>query len=399
MKTGPDGRLDLAYCLNVHPGESWAENVEAMQTHVPAVREAVAPGMAFGLGLRVGSRALRELREGNARAEAADWFRQADLYPFTINGFPYGEFHRASVKETVYQPDWQTAERRDYTIGLGGLLADWLPEGGEGSISTVPGSYAVWITRPDQAGAMARNLAETALAFARLEETTGRLVHLGLEPEPDCFLQTTAETIRFFEEVLLREGTAHLMQTAGMDRGRAETVLRRHAGVCFDTCHLALQEENLADSFRAFGRAGLRISKVQISCALEIDPTSEGWEALRPFVEPVYLHQVKALRRDGGLASWPDLPPALEDGPALSEELRRARVHFHVPLFFGGAGPLRSTSSTLTPEFFEVLRRGDCRHVEIETYTFDVLPASIKPATLTESLIREYQWLLPRLRE
>ena len=52
---------------------------------------------------------------------------EQNLYVFTINGFPYGCFHGARVKENVYVPDWRTPERRDYTNLLADILADLLP--------------------------------------------------------------------------------------------------------------------------------------------------------------------------------------------------------------------------------------------------------------------------------
>ncbi len=389
--------LHLTYCLNIHPGESWAENFAAIREKAVAVKQRVAPGEWFGLGLRIAHQAASELNASeDLRAEALDFFGANELYPFSINGFPYGRFHAGPVKENVYAPDWRTAERLDYTLHLADLLAGWLPPQVEGSISTVPCSFKRWIETGDDVRALAHHLAGAVAYLAALEEDTGRLIHLGLEPEPDCYLETTRETIAFFNDVLLLTGAAEVSRIAGCSRAESESLIRRHLGVCFDTCHVALQFEDLTQSLRAYLAEDIRISKVQLSAALRVEAKPESWEALRPFAEPVYLHQVKARGQNGARFSWSDLAPALAEFPT-HPGIEEARVHFHVPLFFAGAGALQSTADALTPEFFRALRDGACLHLEIETYTFDVLPPEVHPGDVVKSIAREYEWVREKL--
>lgn len=391
-------RIDLTYCLNVHPGQTWAAQREAIETCSLRIKQEISAEASFGLGLRIAAEAARELESEELRREGKEFFRRNDCYPFSINGFPYGMFHGGAVKEKVYLPDWQNEKRRDYTCRLARLLAEWLPEGSSGSISTLPGSYKSWINRESEIAAMVHNLLETVLVLDEIRAETGREIHLGLEPEPDCYFETTAETIAFFEDHLWPDGIELIRSRTGRSRAEAEAMLRRHLGVCFDTCHLALQFEDLADSWRRLGKAGIRISKVQLSNALEVRAVPEGWNRLGPFVEPVYLHQVKARHKaGGGVIGWPDLPAALLALPKAGGDLDVLRVHFHVPLFFEGGGGLGTTAACLTPEFFRLVRGGDCPHVEIETYTYHVLPQEIRPPTLEESVIREYRWVLERL--
>ena len=389
--------LHLTYCLNIHPGESWADNFTAIREKTTAVKALVAADQWFGLGLRLSHHAASKLIGDPALIdEAREFFAEHQLYPFTINGFPYGRFHQGPVKENVYSPDWRTPERRDYTMQLADIFTNFLPPTVDGSISTVPGSFKPWIETDDDKKVMARNLAAVVAHFAAVRDKTGQEIHLGLEPEPDCFLETTAETISFFNEYLLRSGTEELQRILGCNPTQAEETMRRHLGVCFDTCHVALQFEDLVDSWRAYRSAGIRISKVQLSAALHTDCDRESLEALKKFIEPVYLHQVKGWSESGTKFAWFDLPDALDELPNFPD-VKYVRVHFHVPLFFGGAGPLQSTSAELTPEFFQELRNGDCSHLEIETYTFNVLPAEVNPGDMVKSIAREYAWVLQKL--
>jgi hypothetical protein len=389
--------LHLTYCLNIHPGESWAENLAALKEKTVAIKQAVAPGQWFGVGLRIAHQAAEELsNNAELRAQALEFFGANEIYPFTINGFPYGRFHAGPVKENVYAPDWRTPERLHYTMQLADLLCGWLPDEIDGSISTVPCSFKPWMSDNTHLVELVNNLAAAVAYLAALHEDTGREIHLGLEPEPDCYLETTAETISFFKEILFTAGTQEVARILKCYRSDAEAMMRRHLGVCFDTCHVALQGEDLTESLRAYQFEGIRISKVQISAALRTASNAESWDALRPFAEPVYLHQVKGRSRAGAIFSWYDLPAALEELPDFPD-VQELRVHFHVPLFFTGAGPLQSTVDTLTPDFFQELRKGVCSHLEIETYTFDVLPPELRTGDVVKSVAREYAWVMDHL--
>ena len=396
MRLSQTPPLFLTYCQNIHPGETWEEHFEALATKAVAVQHALAPPEAFGLGLRLSATAASELTHPQALQQGRELFQSQNLYPFSINGFPYGKFHKGPVKSNVYAPDWRTAERLKYTLELGHTLAAWLPEGVDGSISTVPGSYAPWIQTRGQQLEMARNLGAVAVEFSKIEDQTGRLLHLGLEPEPDCFLETTAQTVEFFEGSLEQGAVEHIRSSLGVSAAKALELLRRHIGVCFDTCHVALQYENLTEALLTYERAGIRISKIQLSAALRTPATPEGVEALKAFREPTYLHQVKGLHHNGTVQSWPDLPEAIE---ALSDphSLEEIRVHFHVPLFLSPAAPLLSTADALDASFWDWVRKGGCPHLEIETYTFDVLPKEVHPGDIVESISREYRWVLDML--
>ncbi|HWB61307.1 MAG TPA: metabolite traffic protein EboE [Chthoniobacteraceae bacterium] len=387
MRISDKPPLHLTYCLNVHKGESWEENFVAIREHAMAVRDRVAEGKPFGLGLRLSARAAQELLAPGKLEEARDFFAANNLYAFTINGFPYGQFHAGRVKENVYKPDWRTAERRDYTLALAKILAVLLPEGMDGSISTVPCAFKGWIESDADVEQVVANLVDCAQALHEIREKTGKEIHLGLEPEPCCYLETTEETVRFFKESLFRLGAKKL----------PEEILRRHIGVCFDTCHVAIQFENLAESLARYAAEGIRISKIQVSAALRGHCDAAQLQELQEFCEPVYFHQVKARTASGEILSWNDLPEALDELPS-HKEARELRVHFHVPLFVERYWALGSTGSLLTPEFFAAVRAGGTTHLEIETYTFDVLPEDLRAGGITHSIAAEFHWLLAKMK-
>ncbi len=191
----------LAYCANVHRGETWPETFAALERYAPAVRERVCPRRPYAIGLRLSAQAARELGEGRALAEFQRWLERNDFYVFTVNGFPFGRFHGQRVKEQAYAPDWTTPERLDYTNRLFDLLAQLLPPGVEGSVSTVPGSFKEFIRTEEQGRAARENIFQCVKHIHRRTETCGRVLHLGLEPEPLALLETTAETVEFFDRL------------------------------------------------------------------------------------------------------------------------------------------------------------------------------------------------------
>ncbi|TAN35981.1 MAG: sugar phosphate isomerase [Verrucomicrobia bacterium] len=383
MKLRENPPLHLTYCLNIHPGETWAENLAAIRQYAVAVKQRIAPAKPFGLGLRLSAAAAETLRVPTVRRALRTELDALGLYVFTINGFPFGQFHGTRVKEQVYAPDWRTRERLEYTCLLADILADLLPDGVSGSISTLPGSFKPWIHGADDEQTMTKNLVACARHLIEIEARTGREIQLGLEPEPWCWIETTDEALRFFGEPL----------RAACVGGRECEGVRRHLGVCLDTCHAAVQFESPLMALRRYRAAGIHVSKIQLSAALDV----KGWScsALRPFDEPVYLHQTKARLRDRSLLAWPDLSFALDATDARTD-IERLHVHFHVPLFWPGSASLHSTAAELDEPFF----RAACaatEHLEVETYTFSVLPEAMRAGGVVECIRRELEWAQERI--
>src|SRR3954468_20059378 len=243
--------IHLAYCTNIHRGESWEQTFDTLQKYTLAVRDRVAPNQPYAIGLRLGDQASRQLSDRATLTTFQRWLDQNNCYVFTINRFPYGSFHGARVKEQVYAPDWTTEDRVAYTNRLFDLLAELVPAGIEGSVSTVPCSFKEFITTPEQVAAMRANLWRSVEHIARVSEKSGKMLHLGLEPEPLCYLETTAETVEFFGQMRAEHPKD--------DR------LTRFLGVNYDACHLAIEYEKPDAALERFTSQGIRISKLHFS--------------------------------------------------------------------------------------------------------------------------------------
>jgi hypothetical protein len=381
--------IHLAYCTNVHRGQNWEETLKSLQKYALAMRRRVCPRGPFAIGLRLGSRAATELARGNTLLQFKRWLRKNDCYVFTINGFPYGRFHGAAVKENVYRPDWTSPDRLAYTNLLFELLAELLPDGVEGSVSTLPGSFKDFVKTSAQASAIRRNLWRSVEHVSRLSERTGKKLHLGLEPEPLCYLENSAETISFFQR----------MRADCKNDPRLEEFL----GVNYDCCHFAVEYEEPEKVLAAFQKAGIRISKIHLSSALKTAASPKALAALEKFSDEVYLHQVIERSGRGRLKYFRDLPEALAANAKLkikNSKLPEWRIHFHVPLHALAMRPFQTTNDHLLVALDWLAKDPRrCSHLEMETYTWEVLPQELKSRSVVQQIASEYEWTLARLAE
>ncbi|MEU0566179.1 metabolite traffic protein EboE [Nonomuraea sp. NPDC005983] len=352
----PDGStVHLAYCTNVHPAED-LPGIHAQLTGFAARVRHVLGVDRLGIGLWLPHGAARTLLADGAellRLRAA--LDRLGLEVVTLNGFPYRGFHDEVVKYRVYYPDWSSPERARYTLDLAEILARLLPDDvAEGTISTLPLAWRTEWTADSATTAMA-NVHAVAEGLRALAERTGKLIRLGFEPEPGCIVETTPQATRLLADV---------------DRD--------HLGVCLDACHLAVGFEAARDAVNL----GLPIVKVQASCALEAPPG--GQAALAPFDERRFLHQTRAPS-----GTVDDLEAALAGGLPREE---RWRVHFHMPLHAAPPPPLTTTAPYLRELLHALFGGGSplTRHVEVETYTWNVLPAT--PVDLVEGIAAELDW-------
>ncbi|WP_225839766.1 metabolite traffic protein EboE [Streptomyces sp. NK08204] len=349
----PDGQtIHLGYCTNVHAGEELPEIVGQLDTYAVTARRLLGADR-LGVGLWLAAPVAAQLAADPA---AVDRLRRdldaRGLEVVTCNGFPYRAFHAPVVKHAVYQPDWLTDERMAYTVDLARVLAGLLPDdAARGSVSTLPLAWRTPWTARHRAAAGGR-LAELADRLQAVHARTGRLIRVGFEPEPGCVLESTEQ---------VAEGLS------GVDT--------RYLGVCLDLAHLACGWEEPGAALARLAGAGLPVVKVQVSAALEADdPEQAGTSAaLRGYAEPRFLHQTRSAA--GHAAD--DLADALDAGfPGPW------RVHYHVPLHAAPQPPLHATLDVLR-DALAVLVGGDralCDHLEVETYTWNVLPPAQRPS-------------------
>lgn len=379
--------LRTAYCSNVHAGADLVETRSNLQNYAGRVKQIFSPSETMGVGLWLSSETSKELLANTSRTEIQNFqqlLADTGIDAFTFNGFPFGNFHQPVVKKDVYLPTWHQAARFEYTRDLIQLIQQFSTSR-ELSISTMP---LTWGDPPAAKGYLAeaaRHLREIAQICHRVEQETGRLIHVCIEPEPGCELQYSRDVVRFFEKYLLRADQ--------------EAVTRRHIRVCHDVCHAVVMCESQSDVLAAYKSAGILVGKVQISSAVVVDfdsispsERSTAMSQLASFAEDRYLHQTTIQQSGGETQFFEDLPIALQTVSNPEQASGTWRIHFHVPVYLQNFGLLRASQAEIIEcvkccrEFSEV------NHFEVETYAWNVLPNELQQQDLAVGIAQEMQW-------
>ncbi len=363
----------LAYCTNVHPGETLARTKSMLDQHAVRVRALAAPDEMLGIGLWLSAQSARELLlEADGIARFRDWLRERAIAVRTINGFPYGDFHGETVKTRVYHPHWADPNRSLFTLDLAKILAQLVePATPTASISTVPLGWRADFTNEGcgaSVGLAAAQLEWIASKLAETEDATGVRITLDLEPEPGCLLDRAEHVVSLFDQCFNTEQS------------------RRYLGVCHDICHSAVMFEEQDDALELYARNAVRVGKIQVSAALSCAGAPKELAELAQFTEPRYLHQTCVLAGNGDVQFFEDLDLALEampDGPW--------RTHFHVPVHLEEIGRL-STTARQIPLALAAASKVDPPCFEVETYAWTVLPIHLRERDLSAGIAREILW-------
>lgn len=393
----PQLPFSFGYCTNVHAGATLDETRANLEKHAVAVKSRYSPDRPMGVGLWLSASAAAELvgESGTPQrtfptahvAEFRDWLAERGLVPYTLNGFPYGDFHQEVVKHRVYQPTWWQPERLHYTMQLVEILDAILPAGLEGSISTLPIAWGTPCPQRAELELAGTNLRQAAAWMHQLEEETGRLIYLCLEPEPGCVFSFADDAVHFFQWQLF---------------GREdEAVVRRHIRICHDICHAAVMFEDQEEVLQKYKAAGIEVGKVQVSAALRMDLDSlpglpgggpfmaavnQAYAQLSQFAEDRYLHQTVVQ----GDAFYEDLNLALQaERDLVAGEWR---VHFHIPIYVKRFGFLESTQEQIAICLAALREHSTCQHFEVETYAWGVLPPELKQPDLAAGIAEELKW-------
>lgn len=398
-----NGLGHLTYSTLVHPGDTWAQMFDSIQTYLPKVKSRVSPNTPFGVSLRLSAASAQHLIDTPQDLERLQRFlSDGGMYLYTVNAFPYGDFKSGIVKERVYEPDWRTEERTVYTCNVATILARVAPAGISPSIQSAPLGFKPNVRGPDDVASFTHHVLRVVAHMVALEARTGRCVTLALEPEPMCFLETTDEAIRYFRDHLHSAHAAEaLARIAGIPRSEAIGALRRHVGIVYDICHQAVEFEDISVSLQKLCDAEVPVFKLQEAAAVRIPVVDQqAVDALQRFSDSIYLTQT-VERKDGQLTRFLNLEDAFAAWNARPKDerpgAREWRVHFHVPVFLDDLGPFKTTRFAIEDALAFHKRNPLSRQLEIETYTWDVLPDHLKTGDIVDYVCREIEWVRGQL--
>ena len=393
-----NGLGHLTYSTLVHPADDWEQIWQSLNTYVPKVKERFAGNKRFGVSLRLSAKSAQTLVNSKAdRDKLRKFLDDQNMYLYTVNAFVYGHFKGELVKEQVYEPDWRSEERTQYTMNVASVVADIAPKDVLPSIQTSPLGFKPRVTGPDVVDSYTDHVLRVAKHLVELENKTGVTVTLGLEPEPYCFLETTDETVDYFTNHLYAgKSVEKFAKMSGLPIAEAIAALRRHVGIVYDICHLAVEYEDITQSLQKLVNAGVPIVKLQEAAALHIpEVTQPVVDTLKRYSKTIYLTQTiekkdgkftKFLNLEDAFAAWDKNP-----GP------REWRTHIHVPVFLEDLGQFRTTRFAIADALKFHKQKPLSRHLEVETYTWDMLPDSLKTGDIVDYVCRELEWVRGQL--
>jgi hypothetical protein len=389
----------LTYSTLVHPGDTWDDMWTSLTTYVPKVQKRVCPTAPFGVSLRLSNASATTLVNNKAeRDKLKNFLADNNMYLYTVNAFPYGPFKNTIVKEQVYEPDWRSEERTQYTINVAEILADVVPETIQPSIQSAPLGFKPNVTGPNVVASYTEHVMRVAAKLIDIEKRTGRTVTLALEPEPFCFLETTDETVDYFTNHLYTGKSAEMLaKFAQIPIADAIGAQRRFIGTVFDICHQAVVYEDIAASLQKLVDAGIPIFKLQEAAAMRVpNVTQKIVDTLRRYAKTIYLTQT-VEKKDGKLNRFLNLEDAFvawEKNPGP----REWRTHFHVPVFLDDLGEFGTTRFAIEEALKFHKAKPLSRQLEIETYTWDVLPEHLKTGDIVDYVCRELEWVRGQLQ-
>jgi len=393
-----NGLGHLTYSTLVHPADDWEQLYQSLVAYLPKVKARFAGNRPFGVCLRLAADTARTLAGSAAeRDKLRKFLGDNNMYVYTVNAFPYGAFKGTLVKEQVYEPDWRSQERARYTIDVADVLADVGAPGMPLSIQSAPLGFKPRVTGDDVVASYTDHVLRVVAHLVALQARSGRLVQLALEPEPFCFLETTDEAIAYFRDHLYSGAAVEkLARLAQMPISEANAALRRHLGIVYDICHQAVEYENIAASLQKLVDAGVPIFKLQEAAALHIPQVTQGAvDTLKRYAKTIYLTQTME-KRNGAIRRFLNVDDAIaafekDPGP------REWRTHIHVPVFLDDLGQFRTTRFAIEEALRFHKQKPLSPHLEIETYTWDVLPDSLKTGDIVEYVCRELDWVRGQL--
>jgi hypothetical protein len=277
------------------------------------------------------------------------------------------------------------------------VLAEVAPAGISPSIQSAPLGFKPNVRSAQDVASVTEHVLAVTAHLVALADRTGRVVTLALEPEPMCYLETTDEAVGYFRDHLYTGAAAErLARLARIPVSEALAALRRHVGVVFDICHQAIEYEDITASLQKLVDAGIPIFKLQEAAAVHVPTVDQrAVDALARYAQSIYLTQT-IERKDGRITRYLNLEDAFAAW-GRERSPREWRVHFHVPVFLDDLGPFRTTRFAIEQALAFHKRTPLSRQLEIETYTWDVLPDHLKTGDIVDYVCREIEWVRGQL--
>ena len=385
--------MQLAHAGVNRPVTSFADIESTVRDSLAPINHAISDDPPVGASIRLSQAALSD------PALTAEALRTLlDEHGLRLDGISAVSIS-GGAKENVHEPDWRTEDRLSFMFPALNLAAEFATPDHEVGVTTNALSYRRWldVDMPGNWAALTLNVVRIVQHLVGIQDRTGITLHIDLEPEPGSVLRDTADVVKFYSQWLLPRGGAMLSDRMQLTNGSAAEAILRHVCIALDTAHAAVVWDDAAASLDAFAELGIRIGRLQVSSALEVEIPSDAAsqktlsEYLDAFVSPTLLQQVVA-RQDGEMVKrFDDLPDAVAViGKSAGQTWR---IHTHAPLLADRYGVFASTREATATWLREVAARGiDVGMIELRSANWDVVPHDDR-APVEAMIMQEAAWV------
>ncbi|HFL8819312.1 MAG TPA: metabolite traffic protein EboE [Candidatus Azoamicus sp. OHIO2] len=378
----------LTYCSNIFKEQDITKLLKILTDYVFFIRKHFKCKY-IGLGLCVSNTLINNVLNIHNLSYLRTWLIKYNLYISSINGFVYKSFHTKKIKEHIHYPDWTSSKRVDYTKKIIYFLSAALTKMTDVSISTSPLSFKTWIRRKNAKYIFFKssvNILYVLQLLINMYKNKKHYIHLDIEPEPYCLLESVNDFLYFFIKWLIPNSKLYLHL---LDKKNKASYLRKYINLCYDICHFSVNYYNHIDIIKSIVLNKIKVGKIQVSSALEATITNDNYKIIMK--ELLFLNKSKFLHQNTLVTENKifinkhiDLNYEVLKGFCNDTKLR---IHCHMPLHLT---KYRSYLDTTTNEskdvFLTLLKCIKIKHIEIETYTYDILLKNKK----FESMLQEY---------
>lgn len=387
-------KYHLTYCSNIFKEKTWKNLFCKLKKYITNLRKFFIK-KHIGLSLCLSNSLTNEIKKPDNISSLKTWLKKNSLYISSINGFVYQTFHQKSIKENIYLPDWTSKKRLIFTQNIIHILKNIIKKNHDGSISTLPISYKLWTKDNHKHYVLyktSKHLSDLLILLINIKKQTKNIIHLDIEPEPQCTIETYKETHAFFEHWLLPICKKHLIPK--YKKQHLITHIYKHIKICYDICHFSVNFENHKEILNSIKQSKIKIGKIQISSALKIDLNNNNktsqLKTLLALQNSPFLHQTTE-KVANKIKKYPDVKYILETFKQKAQG--ELRIHCHISIHEKIYKNIETTYQETQETLKVFLKTLHIKHIEIETYTHNIIYEDSPLA----AIIKEYNWAINTL--
>lgn len=378
-------KFNLMYCSNIFKVKKLRDLIKSLTIYTEIIKE-----KKVALSLCLSNALAIEMEKKKSINFFKKWLKKKNATLYSINGFVYKNFHKKNIKSNIHYPDWTSNLRFNYTKKLIKILNRFLPKCKTGSISSSPISYDGWINYKYKDYVFFKSAKNISKILLHLMNIKKKIIHLDIEPEPSCLINNFKMFIIFFKKWLIPFARKYLYNLKKISGRKSDFLIKKYIRLCYDISHFSVNFENHGKILQILKKEKIKIGKVQISSALEINVFKNikikeniiknlAKISISPFLHQTVEKNKKTIR------IYNDLPNISNIFFKNTNSI--LRIHCHVPIYKTQYKNIKTTINETRKVLKMLIKTKNIKHFEIESYTY----INIIKKDAFDSIAKEYK--------